>query len=1091
MKKLFVKNWPSRFSVSLVLFLALFVFISPRSPQAQSSKSPQSPSNAQIHRHQASGTSPENDAGDGSYVIVNTKDGIVCRQMTVLESQQLKMSEARTGLEVISGDRLNSQQQQGLKIMLRATSQLDQFPTAKEVFLRAAAKWESIIQSPITVVIDVDFGPTIFGTPFPSPSIIGGTDPQRLTGTNLYNGLRTSLLIQSSSSRQSDILNTLPVGNLPTDLGPTGNISSSSSVLRALGQINPVADPAGELAGFGPPPSIGFNSAFTFDFDPSDGIDPDKTDFEAVATHEIGHALGFISGVGNKELTPSTLLAPTVWDLFRFRPGGFSSFASTSRVQLAGGEQVFFVGDAELPLSTSTGQGTAGDGRQASHWKDNALIGQYVGIMDPTAASGERLTITAADLTALNYFGYKINPNATVTEVLSVDDGSREEALSLQNAWVVNRYTPVRYPATLQAIRVQIPPTPDGSSPSGLPLRLIAFVDANRTGQPPANPTLIVDRTINIPNLASGRLIELVLTNPPVVNSGDLYVGIQSTSANVLIAGDRTGRQQNRSFVSTNNGASFQQLQNAGNAPVNFISRIVLTETFGTTPAAVMASISPSATAPGSGAFTLFVQGGNFQPNSVVRWNGGDRQTTFVSGTLLQAQISAADVSSAGTANVTVFTTGSGESAGLNFTIGANAPAPVVARLAPDTVALGSSPVTVSVFGANFTSQSVVRLNGENRATTLVSSVQLNATIPASDLFVSGTKTISVATPAPGGGTSNEVNFLVTGCGYSLSLSSQTFISTITGSGTSGVVLNTSSSVCPWTAVSNVPWLTISNPVGGSGTGKFVVNYQIASNTSPDSRSGTVIIGGQTLNVRQNGRATSVSAASFAAPLAPNSIGAVFGAGLASGVQVTSTQPLPTNLGGTVVSVIDSLGVSRATGLFFVSPGQVNFLIPAATATGNATVRIAVDGVSAADGVVAINATAPSLFAANANGNGLAAAVVLRVKADGTQIFEPATQFDAGQNKFVPVPIDFGAETDRIFLLLYGSGVRGRSALTAVSVQAGGTDAPVSYAGPQNDFAGLDQINVELPRSLKGRGEVTVNLTVDNRTANAVTVTIK
>jgi uncharacterized protein (TIGR03437 family) len=89
------------------------------------------------------------------------------------------------------------------------------------------------------------------------------------------------------------------------------------------------------------------------------------------------------------------------------------------------------------------------------------------------------------------------------------------------------------------------------------------------------------------------------------------------------------------------------------------------------------------------------------------------------------------------------------------------------------------------------------------------------------------------------------------------------------------------------------------------------------------------------------------------------------------------------------------------------------------------------------------------------------------------------------------VPIDFGAETDRIFLLLYGSGVRGRSALTAVSVQAGGTDAPVSYAGPQNDFAGLDQINVELPRSLKGRGEVTVNLTVDNRTANAVTVTIK
>ncbi|MEO6727172.1 MAG: hypothetical protein ABIU20_02465, partial [Blastocatellia bacterium] len=190
-------------------------------------------------------------------------------------------------------------------------------------------------------------------------------------------------------------------------------------------------------------------------------------------------------------------------------------------------------------------------------------------------------------------------------------------------------------------------------------------------------------------------------------------------------------------------------------------------------------------------------------------------------------------------------------------------------------------------------------------------------------------------------------------------------------------------------------------------------------------------------------------------------------------------------------NVVDSTGVTRAAGLFFVSPGQINFLMPSGTASGNASVRIFVDGLSVAEGAVAINAVAPSLFAANSSGAGLAAAVVLRVKADGTQIFEPLSRFDTAQNAFVPVPIDFGADTDRIFLLLYGSGIRGRSGLTAVGVQAGGTDAPVSYAGPQNDFAGLDQINAELSRSLKGRGEVTVRLTVDNRAANAVTVTIK
>lgn len=1106
-----MKNVRRRFFVYIILLAAALSFGSGPPQHAQSRKAIQT--DGKFQRFAMADSQLHAEADSGGYLIESTDQGLICREMTVREAEQLQTEKARTNLRAISEDRRdNLLAQQGLKITLRGTQQLENFPSAKQAFLRAAAKWESIIQSPITVVIDVDFGPTIFGTPFPSPSVIGGTNPQRLTGQNLYDNVRQSMLTQSTSGRQTAVLNALPAGVLPTDLGTTGNIVSPSSLLRALGEIPPVADPDAELSSFGPPPSIGFNSAFTFDFDPTDGVDTDKTDFEAVAVHELGHALGFISGVGGRESSPSTaILAPSIWDFFRFRPGGLNAgvFGSGNRVQLAGGEQVYFIGDAELPLSTSTTGGTGGDGRQSSHWKDNSLIGTYTGVMDPTAASGERLTITANDLTALNYMGYRINPGTTVTEVLSVDDGSREESLALTNAIVVNRFTPSRYPATLQSIRVYIPPTTDGSSPVGQMLRVVAFVDQNRSGQPPANPTLVVDRMVTVPNLPATRFIEIPVTtpfsaltgetaqqNPAPIASGDLYVGIQSSSASILIAADGTGKKQNRSFVSTNNFGSFAPLQNASNAPINFMTRVVLAETYNATPAPALALISPSATAPGSAAFSMIVQGNNFQPNSVVRWNNSDRQTTYISGTQLQAQITAADVANAGTANVRVFTSGSAESAAASFKIEANRPAPVIARLSPASQAAGiATPLEVNVFGADFTAQSVIRYNGSDRATTFVNSTQLTTNLQPADFATAADNKVTVFTPGPGGGASAELNFTVVSCTFSLSTTSQLFSSAsllgTTNRFTGGVVLNANNDACPWTIASNAPWITLTSPTAGQGKGKFVLGYLIDQNPAPPGRASTITVGGQTLNVRQLGRITSVSAASYAAPLTANAIGAAFGIGLAKSTQVATSQPLPTVLNGTSVSVIDSRNVSRLAQLFFVADGQINLLVPTGTATGNAIVRTAIDGSFVADGIVEISAVAPSLFAANSTGNGLAAAVLLRVKADNTQIFEPVSRLDSTTNTFVPVPIDFGAATDRLFILLFGTGISGRSSLGAVSLQVGGENAPVSFAGVQGDFAGLDQINAELSRNLIGKGSVNVNLTIDGRTANVVTLTFK
>jgi len=1099
-----------RLFVCLCVCAAIFSFVVAPSRQAQSEG--QSRRSGQFQRQAKSDASLEPDAHSGGYLIVRSGDGVVCRAMTERESEQLQVEKARTNLHVISESRSeNLRAQQGLKITLRSTPQLENFPAAKQAFLRAAARWESIIQSPITVVIDVDFGPTIFGTPFPSPNIIGGTGPQLLTGQNFYGSVRASLVGQAANARQSQIFNALP-GILPTDLGPTGNIAGTSAQLRALGLIPPVADPDAELAIFGPPPGIGFNSGFNFDFDPTDGIDTEKTDFEAVAIHELGHALGFVSGVGNRESAPSTaLLAPAVWDIFRFRPGGLSdaAFATGNRVQLAGGEQTYFVGGAELPLSTATSGGAGGDGRQSSHWKDNALIGAYTGVMDPTAASGERLTITFNDLTALSFMGYKINPDITATEILSVDDGSREDALALTNAIVVNRYTPTRYPATLQSVRVQIPPTSDGSSPVGQSLRIVAFLDANRTGQPPANPTLIVDRMVTIPNLPGTRFIEVPLTtpltnvaesaaqqNPAPITSGDLYVGVQSTNASVLIAADLNGKQQNRSFISTNNFGSFAPLQTSSNQPVNFLSRVVLSASLGATPSPALVSISPSATSPGSAAFNLFVQGSNFQPNSVVRWNNSDRQTTFVSGTLLQAQITAADVANAGTANVTVSTANAGESVAASFKIEANRPVPLVTRLSPASQAAGATTQQeLTVFGADFTPQSEIRYNNNAKATTFVNSTQLTTTLQPADFASAADNKITVFTPGPGGGTSAELSFNVVSCALSLSSTSQLFSSSnLTGPTnpfTGGIVINANNDACPWALTGGAPWLTLVAPQNGQGKGKFVLSYQIQQNTSAAGRSTALGIGGQTLNIRQLGRIGTVSAARFTAPLAPNSIAASFGAGLARSAQVATTQPLPTTLDGVNVLVIDSRNASRLAQLFFVADSQINLLVPSGTATGNAIVRTALDGSFVADGIVEIAAVSPALFTTNSSGTGLAAAVLLRVKADGSQSFEAISRFDSTTNSVVPVPIDFGAATDRLFLLLYGSGIGGRSSLNAVTVVVGGENATVSYAGTQGDFAGLDQINAELSRNLIGKGEVTINLTVDGRTANAVTVTFK
>lgn len=1038
---------------------------------------------------------PDQEAPGEGFVIVRQGNGTSCRPMTMAEYEEQGIGRERKGLSVISRPEARLQQvtQQGFKITLRSTPQLDNFPAAKEAFLRAAARWESIISTPITVIIDVDYGPTRFGSPYSSSSVIGSTSNQTLGAPGLLGPLRTAWLLNAMNSQQTSIFTALPSSVVATDLGSTSTVFASSPVLRAAGFLAATANPDQET-NFGSPPSIGFNSAIDFDLDERDGIDSDKVDFYAAAVHEIGHVLGFTSFVGLLEVSPTTTLGMTQWDLYRFRPGvDTSTFGASKRLLVSGGEHIHFAGLNTLQLSTGRVDGMEGDGQQASHWKDDAQSGQFIGIMDPTASDGIGEEISAQDLITLGHFGYRINSSANVTEVLSIDDGGRNVSLIAPGAMAVNRFSPSKYPAKVSGLTVNIPFVSGQPSPVGATLRIVVFNDPNRTGQPPSPQQFLYDQTVTVPNIGFSRFVQFKLDGPSI-DSGDVYVGVQATNTVVGIAVDTNGPDNQRSFISQGtsgltgqNSFNFVPLVSAvnGATKANFMARLEVTSPFAGSPVPALSAVSPNVVQTGGAAFTLVVLGRDFHRGSIVRWNGSDRQTTFVSGGELRAAITAADIASAGMAKVTVFSPspGGGTSTELPVTISGDNPVPTLARSDPNAGLLGAGPVNIRVFGTNFTPSSVVRVNGADRTTAFVSSVELTAVIAAGDLNLIGSVPLTVFTPGPGGGTSNPVNFSVVNCGYSLTSTSRSYSS---AAASDGVTLNTGNSVCAWNASSDAAWLKISTPLSGSG--KSVVKYTVDPNNTPSARTGNLTVGGQTLLVRQAGLLTTVSAANFAQSVAAEAIVAGFASGLATGAIVATTTPLPTNLGGTSVRVTDDAGTQRNSPLFFVSENQVNFQIPPGAVTGDADVEIFLNNQLMASGTISVQPVAPTLFSANADGKEVAAALILRVKGDGSQVFEQIATFDQGQNKFIARPVVFGDASEQLFLLLYGTGIRGRSALGAVAVKIGTVDHGADYAGPQGDFVGLDQLNVKLSRNLIGAGEVPIVLIIDGRAANQLTI---
>ncbi len=234
-----------------------------------------------------------------------------------------------------------------------------------------------------------------------------------------------------------------------------------------------------------------------------------------------------------------------------------------------------------------------------------------------------------------------------------------------------------------------------------------------------------------------------------------------------------------------------------------------------------------------------------------------------------------------------------------------------------------------------------------------------------------------------------------------------------------------------------------------------------------------------------------VSAASFRSnEIAPESIVAAFGSELATSVKLCDTWPLPLNLAGTSVKIHDAAGHDFDAPLFFVAPAQVNFYLPPQVAVGDATVTIRSGDGSLSVGVVNVAGYAPGLFAMNGNGTGVAAGTALRIRGSA-YYFEVMARYEVETSQWVTLPIEPGPTADRVFIAFYGTGVRGRASLSEVTATLGGEPVSVSYAGAQGDFYGVDQINIEVPRELMGRGEIDFVLRINGKESNAVKVSLK
>jgi trimeric autotransporter adhesin len=181
-------------------------------------------------------------------------------------------------------------------------------------------------------------------------------------------------------------------------------------------------------------------------------------------------------------------------------------------------------------------------------------------------------------------------------------------------------------------------------------------------------------------------------------------------------------------------------------------------------PTPVITSVNPASILAGSSDTQISVSGTGFDPTAIVEWNGTPLVTTYAygfSGVFLLATVPAADLTTAGTASVTVKSpTANPPLSNASPVTITNPPAPTLTSINPSGGPINTT-ASITLNGTGFTAQSTVLINGVSVATTFDNSSQLTATVPAPNVALPGNVNVAVTTPAPGGGTSAALQYTV------------------------------------------------------------------------------------------------------------------------------------------------------------------------------------------------------------------------------------------------------------------------------------------------------------------------------------------
>ena len=334
---------------------------------------------------------------------------------------------------------------QAVTVELRNTGGVEVGTDAYRGFTMAAKFWEKLLVDNITVKLNVGYaalGTGILGSTGSTTNgifidsyraFLAGDQTSTLDNTAVAN--LTPLVASTAFAGRGAVdaiisgpkatgfgVNTTPLTRIWDNDGSRNNsaISMNTSLMKAVG-LTPTY--TGANAAIGADGTINFSTGFqsSFDFDPTDGIATGKFDFVAIAIHEIGHALGFRSGVdvydGNTNFGASLngQIFMTQLDMFRYsaNPGNLGGAGAKLDWGIGGtgsNAPYFSIDGGTTALFGNTfATGTNfGDGRQASHWKDSAPGVMQLGLLDPTAARGQQGIITGLDLAAFDAIGWDI-----------------------------------------------------------------------------------------------------------------------------------------------------------------------------------------------------------------------------------------------------------------------------------------------------------------------------------------------------------------------------------------------------------------------------------------------------------------------------------------------------------------------------------------------------------------------------------------------------------------------------------------------------------------------------------------------------------